>query len=70
MHRAQAEEELFGTAEACCRVCGDHLPATFFQVDSAGRRRFRCHTCRSDDDAQRRMQLVHQARTAFNASVQ
>ena len=60
---------IFGTAERHCAACESQLPATFFGVRSSGQRQLRCHACRSDDNAQHRMQLSRQARTGPAASV-
>ncbi len=64
LNRAQAEADMFGMAEIRCSTCRGQLPATFFGVGSLGQRDPRCHTCRSDDNAKRRMQLIAQARLA------
>ncbi len=68
-HRVQARADIFGIAEIRCNTCKGQLPATFFGVKSSGRRQPRCHACRGDEDAQRRMQLIRQARTGPSASV-
>ncbi len=65
----QAKADIFGIAKIRCNTCRGQLPATFFGVRSSGRRNPRCHACRSDDEAQRRMQLICQARTGLSASV-